>query len=65
MIGRSDNAEASKPLRDWRDVEIARLRAWIKGAPHRMDCPSRSLPDHYQGQQVPCTCGRNHLLGDE
>jgi hypothetical protein len=45
--------------------ELAEAREWIRRSPHRMGCASRSLPDKYQGQQHPCTCGRNHLLEGE
>jgi len=41
--------------------ELAEAHKWIRNTPHRTDCPSRLLPDFYQGQQIPCTCGRNRL----
>lgn len=44
--------------------ELAEARAWIKGAPHRHDCPLRSLADVHQGKQHYCTCGRDQALGD-
>lgn len=43
--------------------KLADAMEWIKASPHRSSCPSYGLPDVYQGQQHPCTCGRNHLLG--
>jgi hypothetical protein len=62
---KEDDQLASIATIEWTQlVEYERnAQAWIKASPHRSSCASYGLPDKYQGQQHPCTCGRNALLG--